>query len=165
MTAQVSVGAVTPRIQYVADGWQTDFPFPFVIFKAADLQVYVGEALQAGGFSVSGVASSDGGTVHFATPPPPQARVTLRRKLTIARLTDFQEGGALRAKVLNDQLDFLTAVLQELETDLLRSLTLGPAAPDLASAHLPPPVPGKAIGWSADGTRLVNDPTDFTTTV
>ena len=165
MTAQVIVGAVAPRIQYVADGWQTDFPFPFVIFKAADLQVYIGDVLQTGGYTISGVASSDGGTVSLAVPPGANARVTLRRKLTIERLTDFQEGGAFRAKVINDQLDFLTAVLQELEAELTRTVTLAPAAANPGNLRLPPAVAGKAIGWSADGTHLVNDPTDFTTTV
>lgn len=165
MTAQVIVGAVTPRIQYVADGWQTAFPFPFVIFKTADLQVFVGDVLQTGGYTISGVASSDGGTVTLAVPPAVNLRVTLRRKLSIERLTDFQEGGAFRAKVINDQLDFLTAVLQELEAELARAVTLAPAAPSPASLRLPPAVAGKAIGWSADGTHLVNDPTDFTTTV
>lgn len=165
MTSQVIVGAVSPRVQYVADGWQTDFPFPFVIFKPADLQVWVGQTLRGSGYTLSGVASSDGGTVVLATPPPAGSRVTLRRKLTIERLSDFQEGGAFRAKVINDQLDFLTAALQELEAELGRAVTLAPAAPAPASLHLPPAAPGKAIGWADDGQSLVNDPTDFTTTV
>ncbi|MGC2855992.1 hypothetical protein ACM64Y_11000 [Novispirillum sp. DQ9] len=165
MTAQVIVGAVTPRVQYVADGWQTAFPFPFVIFKPADLQVWIGGALLASGYTVGGVASSGGGSVTLATPPPAGTLVTLRRKLSIERLTDFQEGGAFRAKVINDQLDFLTAALQELEAELARAVTLAPAAPAPASLRLPPVAPGKAIGWADDGQGLVNDPTDFTTTV
>lgn len=165
MTSQVIVGAVSPRVQYIADGWQAEFPFPFVIFKEADLQVWVGEAVMLSGYTVSGVASSNGGAVVLAVPPPANTRVTLRRKLTIERLSDFQEGGAFRAKVINDQLDFLTAALQELEAELARAVTLAPAAPAPASLHLPPAVPGKAIGWADDGQSLVNDPTDFTTTV
>lgn len=165
MTAQVIVGAVTPRIQYVADGAQTAFPFPFVIFKTTDLQVYIGDVLLTGGYTISGVASSDGGTVTLDVAPAADLRITLRRKLSIERVTDFQEGGAFRAKVINDQLDFLTAALQELESELARAVTLAPTVASPDSMHLPPALPGKAIGWSSDGTRLVNDPTDFTTTV
>lgn len=168
MAGQMLVGAVVPRIQYEADGWQTEFPFPFVIFKAGDLQVFIDEALRAsqgGGYTVDGVASNDGGTVVFSTPPPNGARITLRRKLTLERLTNFQDGGAFRARVLNDQLDFLTAALQELEAQLDRAAVKAPTADDPVSVTLPPAVAGKAIGWSDDGLSLVNDPTDFTTTV
>lgn len=165
MTTHATVPAGPPRAQYTADGYQTAFPFPFPVLKAADLEVFVDVARQVSGYTLEGLGDSAGGAVLFAAPPAAGAAVTLRRKLTIARLSDFQEGGAFRAKVINDELDFQTMALQELETELARAVRLAPTAPDGLEVALPPAVPGKAIGWSSDGQRLVNDPSDFTTTV
>lgn len=165
MSTHVTVPSVTPRIQYVADGTQTAFPYPFVVFRDADLQVFLGEVVQSTGYTVSGAGSADGGTVTFAAPPPADTLVTLRRRVTILRTSDFQEGGAFRAKVINDELDFQTAALQQLEVELSRAVAIGPTSTLDAAPTLPAPAAGKAIGWSDDGTRLVNDPTDFTSTV
>lgn len=165
MSTHVTVPAATPRAQYTADGAQSAFPFPFLVLKAADLQVFIGSVRQSTGYAVDGLGDSDGGTVSFAAPPAAGAVVTLRRKLTVERLSDFQEGGAFRAKVINDELDFLTMALQEVETDLARTAHLAPTAPAGLDVTLPAAAPGKAIGWSDDGLRLVNDPSDFTATV
>lgn len=164
-TPHGTVPAAMPRAQYVADGQQAAFPFPFPVLKAGDLEVFVGGARQTAGYTVVGLGESSGGAVTFAVPPAATAVVTLRRRLTIERLSDFQEGGAFRAKVINDEFDFQTMALQELETDLRRAARLDPTAPDALDVTLPPALAGKAIGWSDDGLRLVNDPSDFTATV
>lgn len=165
MTTHVTVEAIAPRIAYIGDGFQTDFPFPFLIFTAPDLEVYVGETRLTTGYSVAGAGQTEGGTVTLSTPPALGVRVLLRRKLVIRRVTNFQEGGAFRASTINRELDYLTAALQELETELKRTVHLPPATQHPGTLTLPPASPGKAIGWSEDGTRLVNDPTDFTSTV
>lgn len=129
MSDHIQIGATAPRIQYTADGAQTVFPYPFPIFEAADLEVYLDAVAQSSGFTVSGVGISAGGSVLFASAPAAGALVTLRRNIAIARTSDFQEGGALRAKVLNDELDRLTASLQQVATALGRSLVLSPVDP------------------------------------
>lgn len=165
MAAHPTVGAVLPRVQYAADGYQTDFPYDFPILKSADLRIYLNDIRHSTGVSVSGAGTSGGGQVVFAVPPPAGTTVTLLRKVTIQRLSDFQEGGAFRAKVINDELDVQVMALQELEGNLDRAVTLSPTVSGPVSLFLPPVVPGKAIGWADDGSGLVNDPTDFTSTV
>ncbi|MBF0269341.1 MAG: hypothetical protein HQL44_12200 [Alphaproteobacteria bacterium] len=152
MTEHIQISAVQPRVQYTADGSQTSFPYPFPIFEASDLEVYLDGELQGSGFGVSGAGESAGGSVTFASAPAQDAQVTLRRNVAIARVSDFQEGGALRAKVLNDELDRLTAALQQVANSLDRSLVLSPVDPS-GSLTLPSLAEraGAFLGFDQDG--------------
>jgi hypothetical protein len=127
MQDHIRIGDVAPRVQYVADGARTAFPFPFPVFQPADLDIRVGSVPLAGGFAVSGAGRSEGGTVTLATPPPAGTTVTLRRRLRVERTSDFQDNGVLRARTLNDELDRLTAALQERTEDLAGTLRQDPA--------------------------------------
>lgn len=78
---------MTGRVQYVADGRQTRFAFPFPMFRDSDMEAYVGSERQAAdSFAVvvagddsmsraTGSASGrpDGCTVCFRDPPPAEA--------------------------------------------------------------------------------------------
>ena len=97
--------SVPPRIQYVANGTQTAFEFPFAIFNASNIKVYWNsEEQDSTTYTVT--CDSEGGTVTFNEAPEENTLVTIMRYLTIERTSDFQEGGALRANVLNDELDY-----------------------------------------------------------
>ena len=130
MADHIQIGDIAPRKRYVADGVQSLFTYPFPIFKAGDLEVYLDDALQETGFAVSGAGQDLGGEVTFDAAPAAGTAVTLRRRLTIARQADFQESGAFRARVINDELDFLIAALQQVADDTRRSLQLSPTDPD-----------------------------------
>ncbi|MQX35473.1 hypothetical protein [Roseospira navarrensis] len=158
MTAHIQIGDTRPRVEYVGNGVQTQFPYPFPVFTADDLQVYRDGAQVTAGFAVSGAGLSEGGTVTFTTAPAEGARIVLIRHLDIRRVTDFQAGGPLRAETLNDELDHLTAVDQQLDDALRRAVRLDPGAAEAVSLILPPPQGGAVLGWSQDGTALVNDP-------
>ena len=41
MTDHIQIGDVSPRVRFIANGVDTEFPFGFPIFKDADLKVYV----------------------------------------------------------------------------------------------------------------------------
>ncbi|RAU23804.1 hypothetical protein CU669_01570 [Paramagnetospirillum kuznetsovii] len=162
MTDHIQVGDAAPRIQYAASGSQTAFTFPFPVFTAADLEVWLDQTRQTTpAYSISGVGISSGGTVLFAAPPVPGALVTLRRRLSIARTSDYQEDGIIRAKVLNDELDYQTAALQQVAEDVGRAAKRSFLSASSADLTLPEPEPGKAIGWNADGSGLTNDPAEF----
>ena len=79
MTEHIQIGDVSPRIQYVGNGAQTAFPYPFPIFKNEDLEVYLGTDKQNAGFTIAGAGSSNGGTVTFTVAPTDGILVTLRR--------------------------------------------------------------------------------------
>ena len=157
MVEHIKIQSTIPRIRYTADGALTAFDYPFAIFKADDLQVYFNETLQTSGYTVSGAGETDGGTVTFASAPSSGTIITFTRKLNIERLSDFQEGGALRANVLNSELDYQVACLQEVADNLNRSMVLPPYAVGTdINLTLPAPAAGKAIVWNEQGTNLEN---------
>lgn len=157
MTDHIQIGDVSPRIQYVANGAQAQFTYPFPIFAAADLEVYLDQAKQGAGFTVTGAGATAGGSVAFAAAPTAGAVVTLRRKIAIKRTSDFQESGEFRAKVINDELDYQTAALQQVAEDAARAVHLSPTdvaadltLPDKAARS------GKFIACDADGTLIAS---------
>lgn len=114
------VSVQTPVISYTANGSATVFTYPFRILAASDLQVYKDGALQSTGFTVSGVGVEGGGNVTFTVPSRPAAGVIVRleRKTPLTRVTDYVEGGALRAQVLDDDIDRVVMMVQDLDAAL-----------------------------------------------
>nr|BDD46343.1 hypothetical protein 3 [Rhodospirillaceae bacterium] len=158
MPTHIQIGDISPHIQYTADGAQDAFTFPFPIFQDSDLDVFLDDAEQASGFSVSGAGTSDGGEVTFDAPPASGAVVTLTRRLAFERLGDFQESGTLRAKVLNDELDYLTAALQQVNDDQGRALQLSLTETADVDVTLPAPKANTTLMWNADANAMTNGP-------
>ncbi|MBR5130211.1 MAG: hypothetical protein IKV03_03205 [Alphaproteobacteria bacterium] len=156
--SHIKLHGVKPRIQYIANGTLTTYEFPFVIFSNTDIQVYLNNVLQnKDTYAVSGVKNTNGGCITFITPPMVNTVITITRDLSIERTSDFQEGGALRANVLNDEFDYQTACLQQVADSINRSMILPPYATDTdVDLTLPTPSAGRAIVWNSDGTNLEN---------
>jgi hypothetical protein len=156
MAEHIRIGDVAPRVQYLGDGTRTDFAFPFPIFDADDLELRVGGVVLAGGFAVSGAGASEGGNVALAAPPAAGETVTLRRRMRVARVTDFQDNGLLRARTLNDELDRLVAVQQEQREDIAQSVRQDPA--ELGGRLTLPLRPVRAnrlLGFDSSGDLVV----------
>ena len=126
MAEHIRIGDVAPRVQYVGDGARTDFAFPFPVFDAEDLELRIGTVVLSGGYSVAGAGETGGGIASLVVPPPAGETVTLRRRMTVERATDFQDNGLLRARTLNDELDRLVAVLQEQREEIGAALRQDP---------------------------------------
>ncbi|MBI2240581.1 MAG: hypothetical protein HYU59_07230 [Magnetospirillum gryphiswaldense] len=156
MTEHIQINDVAPRVQYLADGVQSAFTFPFAIFTGTDLEVWLDDALQSAGYGVSGAGISTGGTALFATPPAAGTRVTLRRRLPIRRTTDYQADGLIRAKTLNDEMDYQVAALQQVADEMGRAVKRAVTSPALADLTLPEPAASRGLKWNALGTALVN---------
>jgi len=123
MTNHIKIQGVIPRIQYVADGVLVTYTFPFAIFSEDDIEVYLNNTKQAStAYTVTGVRDSDGGNITFVVAPASGTIVTIVRNLSIERTCDFQEGGALRADTLNDELDYQIACQQQIADNLNRSI-------------------------------------------
>ncbi len=157
----IKIGDISPKIQYIADGDILTFTFPFAVFKTSDVEVYFDGQMQSSGFSVTLNADCDGGFVVFEEAPKDGVLLTLRRYLIIERTTDFQEGGAFRAKVLNDELDYQTACLQQLSEDLKSSMVLPAYANSSINMTLPLPEAGRAIVWNDEAGGLANSNSVF----
>ncbi|MGQ9366634.1 glycosyl hydrolase family 28-related protein [Azospirillum sp. ST 5-10] len=157
----IQVPRGTPRVQYVADGVQTAFTYPFPIFASEDLRVHLGAAVQETGFAVTGAGATAGGTVTFDAPPPTGTAVTLRRRVPVERMTDFLESGPLPAATLNREFDLLTAALQQVAGDqelMLRyadtDLPASPVLPDRANRA------GRILAFDSAGNPTVRVPVD-----
>jgi len=158
MTEHIVIGDRAPRVQYVADGVQAVFTYPFPIFDAADLEVLLDGVTLSGGYTVAGAGQSDGGSVTIAAAPRAGTRVTLRRDLPLARTTDFQDNGVLRARTLNDELDYQVAALQQVAEATQRAVRL-PADDFTDIGTVPVARASRLLGFDAAG-RLAIYPTE-----
>lgn len=158
MRSHIKIGNILPHIQYVGDGTVTKFPYPFPVFSQDDIEIYVDDVRQWSGYSVEGIGTSEGGSVTFASPPPADTTITLRRNLVIQRTTDFQESGDFRAKVLNDEFDYQTAAIQDTVLAVTSALRL---APTDSPADLVLPKKderaGKLLGFDSAGLPVAKD--------
>lgn len=159
MATHIQIGDVSPRIQYTADGTQTEFTYPFAVFRAADLEAYFDDTRQSTGYVVTGAGDSAGGTVTFTNAPTGGVIVTLARRLIIERLTDFQESGEFRSKVLNDELDYLTAAVQQVAHDQRRSAQVSLTETTDINVTLPAPQVNRALVWNGAANGFANGPT------
>lgn len=161
MTTGLQIPRGNPRVQYVGDGAQKSFTYPFPVFTAADLEIWIDAARQTTGFTVAGAGDTAGGTVTFTVAPAHGAAVTLRRRLAVERITDFLESGPLSARSLNREFDVLTAALQQTAGD--QELMLRYPDTDLpAAAQLPLRAAraGRLLGFDEDGAPVARDPVD-----
>ena len=83
----MTITATTNRIQYTGDGSSTGFAFPFRIFAATDLEVFLAGVLQTTGYSVTG--GSPSGTVNFAAAPGAGVAVLIRRAVPATQPMDL----------------------------------------------------------------------------
>ena len=122
----LDISATSPRVQYtVGSSSTTTFAYGFPIFQEADLKVYVDSTLKTltTHYSVTGEGTTSGGNVVFGSGLT-NCTVTIFRDVEIARTTDFPTSGAFQVGSLNTELDTITAVQQELEDKIARSLRL-----------------------------------------
>lgn len=129
MQEHIKITSTPPRIQYVGDGAQRKFFFPFAIFRPEHVEVFVDGQRYAGGMTVQGAGESAGGSVILDEAPGEGVLVTLRRRIAVERTTDFQPAGAFSARLINDELDYLTAALQQVAADAETSLRLAATEP------------------------------------
>ncbi|MDO9708690.1 phage tail fiber protein [Paracraurococcus lichenis] len=166
MDEHIRIGDVAPRVQYLADGVQASFTYPFPIFEATDLEVRLDGLVLSAGYAVAGAGASEGGSVLFDAPPATGRRVTLRRNLAVARTTDFQPNGVLRANTLNDELDYQVAALQEVKEELGSALRLDPSeVGGAATLPLREARANKLLGFDSTGGVTVFDRGEGTMTV
>lgn len=137
MKNHIQITEALPRTQYEANGNQTEFVYIFPIFHEDNIIVYVDDERKTDGYSVIGAGSSYGGAVVFDLPPPFGSIVTLRRSLSIKRTSDFQPSGPFLAGVLNNELDYITAALQQVASEVNRTVRLTPTDMD-GHLDLPP---------------------------
>lgn len=135
----IKIDGSQPWISHLADGVATAFTADFAFLAPDDLKVWRdGVPLShPADYSVTGAGESAGGAVTFPVPPDSGAIIVIARQQTIARVSDFLAGSALRAAALNTELDRLTMTDQELDLPSRRTLRAAEHETD-GLAALPP---------------------------
>lgn len=149
-------------VHFIADGEVKEFNFPFRIFAKEDIDVYVNEVLLNQGYEVE-IEEKDGGKVIFNQAPAINSKITIIRNLEIKRTSDFQEGGAFRAKVINHELDYQVASLQQLDEKIERAVIYPPYEQERPNLTLPFPSAGKALVWNQEANGLENSTLEINT--
>ncbi len=125
----MTLGTTHSVLRYDGDGATTDFAVTFEFHDANDLEVIVvtretgaeGQKSLGSDYSVSGGGGTTG-AVSMTVAPAVAERLIIRRASSDQQPDDFRDGGALAAEPLERRLDIIAARLQELETDISRSL-------------------------------------------
>jgi len=154
-TDHIKMPAVVPVVRYLANGVQTSFAYPFPIFAEADMLVSLNGAPQNSGFTISGEGATEGGQVIFASAPADGVTVMLERRVSLARLTDFLEGGDFSARAINNELDYLMAAIQQLSRDQDGMLRYAPSEVP-SELQLPARTlrANKALGFDGSGNPV-----------
>ena len=116
----IKINPVPAKVKYSGNGEVTEFPTGFAFFENDNIIVYLNGAIINSGYSITGVGETEGGSVIFDEAPKEGDKIVILRQVAIERVTDFQEGGAFRAKNINDELDRQTAFCQQIQEQIDR---------------------------------------------
>ncbi len=154
----IKIPDVSPRVQYTANGVDMSYEFPFPIFATEDIVVRLDGVEQVQGYSVMGVGETGGGEVIFDTAPASGVVITSLRQVPYERYTDFLESGDFSAKALNNELDYLTASVQQISRDQKNMLTFSTDEQG-KNAILPDAQnrANKALGFDENGNPIAVD--------
>lgn len=122
----IIINDTSARAQYTATSGQTVFSVPFEFFSNADLKVYIGETLKTltTHYTVTGAGVTGGGSITLTSGATAGQVITIVRDIPVSRVTDFPLSGPFVVDDLNTELDRLTAIAQQLETKLTRTVRL-----------------------------------------
>ena len=111
----MTVVVQTPFNQHPGNGVTTLFGFTFQLLAAGDLEVSLDGVVQPTGFTISGLGVQAGGSVTFAVAPANGVVVDIRRRIPLARSTDYQLNGDLPSDQIDQDLDRLWQAKQDAE--------------------------------------------------
>ena len=112
----------TPIKKYSGNGTTKAFPFGFMFWDTAEINVYLNDTFQSSCFVITSDDSTKGGTVIFTTAPKQDTSITITRVIGIKRYTEFAESGVFKAAVINDELNRIIAEIQQIDGVLERCL-------------------------------------------
>ena len=153
----MTVSSQTPINRSTGNGVTTVFPYTFKIISAADIEVTVDDVVKTLNvdYTVSGAGVNAGGNVTMTVAPANLSSVVRRRSMALVRTTDYQDQGELPAATLDDDLDSAVLMIQQVDEQIGRALTL-PSGVVGVSAELPTPVINGLLGWNSAGDAIVN---------
>ena len=153
----MTIANVTSSIGYSGTGSQATFPYPFKIYAASDLKVYLKEAGSYTlktlniDYTVTGVGNMGGGNVIMGTAPTATQEVIIYREPPLLQSQQYTQGGPFPAESAEDSIDKIVLEMQGLKSKAVKS-PMG-----LLDIELPLPAPstnGLFLRWNSTGTAL-----------
>jgi len=161
--AEILIPDDDARDQYTASASQTIFPYTFPIFDQTVLIVKQTVAATSvtstlaltTDYTVSGVDAAGGGNVTLLVGAASGDTITIERDVPVARNTDFQVAGDYRAETINRELDLIVMMMQQLERDINRTVTLK-TEDTSSSLELPTKTErsDQALGFDSNGDAI-----------
>lgn len=167
----MTVQNTTSKIRYTGNGATVAFSFPFKVFAAGDLDVYLvlissgAQTLQTitTHYTVSINRNSDGGTVTFVTAPSALYEVLIKRNLDRTQSTDLPAVSNFPEESIENALDKLTMITSEIDEILNRCPKFAETS-EFEGVTFPELVANKYIKCNAAGTGLETGTPIVTTT-
>lgn len=166
----MTVSAAINRVDYTGNGVLDTYPYTFMIFADADLEVYVDGALQVlnVNYTVTDAGVTTGGNVVFAAGSIPGVSIPIAiiRVLDMTQETDYVELDKFSAETHEAALDKLTMICQQISESYGRAPKFPVSSsfkdipfPDLEAGYFLQVNPaGTGLLWSA-GTPVESDST------
>lgn len=163
------ISDTAPRVQYTAANTQTQFTIPFEFFADADIKVIktasngtdttltlASSPANATQYSVEGAGVSAGGTkrITLGGASTNGDKYTIFRELAVERTSDFPVSGNFPIETLNTELDKITAMIQQNESDNKFSPQAKSSTSTAFGLVFPELVANKILSVNSGGTAL-----------
>ncbi len=154
------------RVEYTASTGQTIFPYSFKLFSDTDMKVYktpsgqgandTNDLLILGSDYTVTIDGDNGGIITLQADTVAGDKITLFRLLPVSRETDYQENGDLLASTLDNDQNYQTYMIADMNGLADRMVQL-PMSSQNVSGVLPIPESEQYLRWNSTGTALEND--------
>lgn len=151
----MSVTGATTRNDYIASAGQTVFAYTFQILAGSDIKVLKNGVTLAFGSSyfVSNVGAEAGGTVTLNAGATASDSISILLAMPITRTTQYQNAGDFLASDVNGDFDKAYIALNQLQTDIGRSISLTDSDPSVdLNLPLVSQRANKFLKFNADGS-------------
>lgn len=147
-------------ITQIGNGVTTVYTGPWNPISLTYLKVYLQnvisgvQTLQSQGTDYTAAITTNGFTVTFVTAPTSANYVLMARSVVQDQTVPYKTSKGFQGDIQENSYDKLTAIVQDLQEQLNRSIKL--ALGSTLNLTLPPPTPLGLIGYDATGTLLQN---------
>lgn len=147
-------------VKQLGNGVTDVFSASWQILSESFIQVFLEnvstgvQVLQTNPAEYSVTFDSSGFVVTFVTPPPSTEYVVIGREVALDQSVPYTTSSGFQGKVIEGSYDKLTAITQDIQDAISRSITfqLGSSS----TTTLPEPSPDRILGWNSSGNNLEN---------
>ncbi len=158
----MTVTTTATRTSTAGDGIVTAFSFPYKFFANDDLTVILVvdatnvETTQTitTEYTVAGAGVEAGGTVTMVTAPASGETLVISRVEQFTQGLDLVENDPFPSALVEQQLDTLTMLAQQTDTQVGRSLRFVEGYTGSVDPRMPAPVAGAFLAWNSAGTAV-----------